>query len=283
MTPRVLFVGAGKGSWLMRGCQMAEALGARATTQPTSDDWAWADIVVLVKRAVDTWGEVARETGRPLVWDVLDYWQQPEQNATPVLAIAEQIAAVRRRYRIRTVIGATRQMAEVIGGVYIPHQCRLGLAPTPPRSEATTVAYDGQVKYLGPWKAAIEAACARLSVRFVVNPPSLSEADVLVAFRGGVWDGPLCRQWKSGVKYVNAIAAGRPILTEACAAHEELVPPGLTVDSPARLEPALAQLLTREQRALAYAHGLRRASQFTAAAIAGQYRDLCRTVLRRAA
>ena len=44
----VLMVGAGGGSWQMRGEQLGAAIGARVRLSPTTDDFTWADVVVLV-------------------------------------------------------------------------------------------------------------------------------------------------------------------------------------------------------------------------------------------
>lgn len=283
MTPRILFIGGGGGSWTMRGGQMAAALPARATTDPTPADYAWADVIVLVKRAIERWGAAARDTGKPIVWDVLDFWAQPQENETPIGTLAARVAELKRRYRVHTVIGATEAMAEAIGGVYLPHHCRLGLAPAPIVDRATVVAYDGSTRYLGAWKAALERTCPSLGLTFTTTPSDLRTVDILVAFRDGPWNGPACRAWKSGVKYVNAIAAGRPILTMPCAAYDEVRPPGLAIARIDQLASGLAHLATLEQRRLAYEHGLRRAAQFTVSAVAAQYRSILATTVARAA
>lgn len=282
--PKVLFVGCDKGAWQMRGRQMAQVLGARYTSKPQPSDWEWADVIVLVKRAVDRWGAEAMVTGKVLIWDVLDWWKQPEDNQTPVAVLRERVKTIQRRYRIRTVIGATQAMADAIGGVYIPHHCRIGLMPTPIRAEATTVAYDGSPRYLGSWAGVIEAACQRLGLRFVINPKDLSTADVLVAFRGEEWDGEVCRQWKSGVKYVNAIAAGRPVLTQDVSSFSEINPVGFAVAEPGEVFEAIRAMTgSRALRELAYDRGIARAPQFTREVIADQYRQVLASAVRRAA
>lgn len=220
----VLIVGHGNGSWIMRGQQIGAALGARVRSQPSEDDWRWADVAILVKHAGRQWAPQAHRFGVPIIWDVLDCWRQPDENVWSVEQGKAFIAALQALIRPVAMIAATQRMAQDIGGVYIPHQCRLGLRPTPPRERVQTVAYDGQKKYLGRWHDVIEAECQRRGWTFVINPPNLSEADILVAFRDGRWDGPLCRAWKSGVKYVNAICAGRPIVTQSTNACQELQP-----------------------------------------------------------
>jgi hypothetical protein len=283
MTSRILFVGGDKGAWQMRGKQIAEALGARYGTKHLQpDDWALADVVVLVKRAVEQHFEAAKRARRVLVWDVLDFWRQPMANDRTEADLVREVTQTARALGVQLLIGATRQMAQAIGGVYLPHHHRLGLTPTPPRPTVQVVGYEGSPRYLGAWRRQLEAACAARGLTFVVNPDDLAQVDVLVAFRDREWDGWACRHWKSGIKYVNAIAAGRPILTQPCAAVREIAPCGLPVEDPTDLGPALDRVSALEVRQAAYADGCRRARDFSIQTIAGQYRELLLEQLRRA-
>jgi len=280
---RVLFIGCDKGSWQMRGRQIAEALDARFTSKPVPSDWTSADVIVLVKRAAYVWRAEARATRVPLVWDVLDFWKQPSANQHTEQAYLREVFAISRELKVSRLIGATEAMAVAIGGVYLPHHCRIGLTPAPIRPRAETVAYDGSARYLGSWRVALERECTRHGLRFVVNPEEVGRADLLVAFRGEDWDGWVCRNWKSGVKYVNAIAAGRPIIAQACAAFDEIRPTGMTIEDPAQLGEAITAMTSVEVRQAAYEDGLRRGPAFTVDAIAARYQRLLRSVARRAA
>lgn len=235
----LLIVGSGKGSWIMRGQQLGAALGARVSSDPTPADFAWATIVVLVKRAGLLWAPTVHRYGLPLVWDALDFWKQPADNGfTETQARASlqaQIAAIRPTL----TIGATEAMAEACGGVCVPHHSWEGLAPTPAREVVSTVAYEGNAVYLGRWRVRLEQECARRGWEFVVNPPDLGAADIIVALRDGQWDGWACREWKSGVKVVNAIAAGRPLIRQDSAASRESHPSGTTIVDPTELSAAL--------------------------------------------
>lgn len=222
----------------MRGIQIGAALGARVSSQPTETDWRWADVAILVKKHAEAWAPQAHRFGVPIIWDVLDCWAQPTDNKWTIDNGKRYVAAVAKRIKPVAMIAATQRMAEDIGGVYIPHHCRIGLQPTPPRERVSIVAYDGSERYLGAWEPAIRNECARRGWSFVINPPDLSRADILVAFRDGPWDGPICRAWKSGVKHVNAICAGRPIVGQPCAANSELNPIGATLESQANLSQA---------------------------------------------
>ncbi len=223
-------MGNGKGSWQMRGVQLGAAIGARVTSYPTRDDWAWADVAVLVKRAALTFAPLAHAAGVPVVWDAVDFWKQPgDHNLGRVGAVdllQRQIAIIRPML----VIGATRAMADVCGGVYVPHHSWAGLTPTPARDQVSVVAYEGNPIYLELWSNRIAKACARRGWTFVLNPPDLRAVDLIVSFRHRVWDGFLPREWKSGVKVANAIAAGRPFIGQDSAARREMNPPGSRVE-----------------------------------------------------
>lgn len=281
--PNVLFVGVGQGSWQVRGLQVAKALGARATTRPTDGDWSWAHVVVLVKRAIDEWGGQALRSRARVVWDVLDFWQQPEENGASEAELLRQIREREQGYCVDEVIGATRQMAAAIGGVYVPHHSRPGLAPAPPRGHLDIVAYEGTSKYLGPWRGQLETACARLGLTFVVNPPDLRHADLIVSFRGGVWDGEICRRWKSGVKYVNALAAGRPTISLPHVAFGEIGGPGTQVFEPSALEDAIKAWMPLTARVEAHRRACELATAYSLPAVAEQYRSVIAETLGRAA
>lgn len=280
---RILVIGEGKGSWQIRGRQLGAAIGAVYTSTPTRADRSRADLVVLVKRAIETWGAIAAASGKQIVWDALDYWAQPQENALPMAAHIARALQLRDEAGVSLVICATQAMADDLGGVYLPHHSRPGLVATPVRKVAKVVAYEGTPKYLGSWRSALDTACATLGLTFVINPPNLADADLVVALRGERWDGEVCRRWKSGVKYVNAIAAGRPVITQPSAAWDEIQPPGRIVDHPAELETALRALVPADARHYCFAQAQVQAKRYTLAPVAKQYLDMLSTVARRAA
>jgi len=261
----VLIVGNGRGSWEMRGRQLGAQLGATVTSAPIADDWAEADVVVLVKRAAWAYAAHAHARGIPIVWDALDFWRQPAENGLTAVAARQILAAAIAQIRPALVIGATKAMAEAAGGEYLPHHGWAGLEPTEARIAVTRVGYDGSQQYLDHWRAALECACRDRGWTFCVNPPDLSTMDILVSLRGGAWDGWICRQWKSGVKVVNAMLAGRPVIAQHCAAMEELWPSGSTVETEAELAAALdfwadadrRRMVVESSRAIAEAYSLR--------------------------
>jgi len=270
----VLFVGAGRGSWAIRGQQLAAALGGRTTSRPTAEDVAWADVLVLVKYAIVTHAAWLRSVRKPLVWDVLDCWAQPTDHGLDRTALLHNLSVLRADVPLALRIGATQAMADDIGGVYLSHHSRLHLVPTPARPVCRVVGYDGNPVYLEGWQRPLEQACQRRGWTVVINPADLSTVDVLVALRGGRWDGWVCRQWKSGVKLVNAMAAGRPVLMQDTAATTELQPDGTVLASPDELDAALDHWADAERRDAVVTRAQARAAAFTVDAVAAQYRTL---------
>lgn len=282
-----------KGAFQMRGIQLGGAIGARVTVTPQPSDWAWAERVVLVKRAAVRWRAEARRVQVPVVWDVLDFWAQPEDNGLSPDEMIAKVKAIHQAAGVTTLIGATRAMAQDIGGIYLPHHCRLGLSPGPIRDRAEVVGYDGTPKYLGRWRPALERSCAALGLRFVINPPDIRYADVLVSFRDGRWDGWACRQWKSGVKQVNAIVAGRPMVCQTSAAWDDFRAVGGCFDNTDALTEMIRQSVLPEIRAEAYEYSQsgdperppvkNYAATHQLPAVARQYADILRRSVEKAA
>lgn len=277
----VLILGGGKKSWEIRGRQLGGAIGARVVKKPTDRDFRWADVVVLIKRAPESWAKSARRLRKPIVWDALDFWQQPEENA---LSEAEARRLLRARIAVlrpTLVIAATQAMAEASGGIYLPHHARPGLHPTPARRIVRTVGYEGIRKYLGRWGDTIHEECARRGWEFVVNPSDLSEMDLVVAFRSGEHDGWMCREWKSGVKVGNAIAAGRPIIGQSCAAMRELIPNGCVTEEYGGLLSSFDYWTDYAKRKAGVAQSIERMSEFSLPTIAARFKTILADVVAR--
>lgn len=278
----VLFIGTGKGSWQVRSKQVGAELGARVTAKPSGNDWQWADVVVLVKHAAERWGHEAKSSRAVVLWDVLDWWQQPEENQVSIAEMVAKVKAVRDRFGFDQVIGATQAMADDLGGIYIPHHGRTGLTATPVR-ELKVIAYEGTPKFLGKWSLAVANACLKLGLVFVIQyAHDLSQSDLVVAFRDGKWDGELCRRWKSGVKYSNAMTAGRPVLTQASAAFEEMQPPGTVLEDPADLVPAIREWQDIGRRQDAQTVAREKAAAYTIGSLGHRYRAILQSVARAA-
>src|SRR5262245_5426180 len=133
---KILIVGGGKGgSWQIRGEQLGAALGARVTSTPTSDDLAWADIVVLVKRAALQWAPAVRAHGLPLVWDALDFWAQPMEHSADEFRARAKFRSLLNVIKPTVTLGATEHMTQACDGVYLPHHSWPGLTPKLPRGD----------------------------------------------------------------------------------------------------------------------------------------------------
>ncbi len=272
----VLILGGGKGSFQMRGVQLGAAIGARVATAPNDTDLRWADVVVLIKKFGAMFASQVQQAGKPIVWDALDFWRQPDDNRLDEKQAIAKLHAQIKVIKPVLTIGATEAMAKACNGVYLPHHSWAGLVPTPAREKVQTVAYQGNAVYLGRWKAAIEKECARRGWTFVINPADLSRADILVSFRDGVWDGWICREWKSGVKLVNAIAAGRPIISQESAGLREVQPDGCTIERFDDIDAAFDFYAPYEPRVgVVEDHD---AATFTLEAIAAQYQQILTSV-----
>lgn len=272
----ILICGNGKGSWEMRGIQLGAALGARVTSAPTATDAAWCDVAVLVKKHAAGMAPLFHRCGKPIVWDALDFWSQPAQNGVTEAGALDLLKAQIATIRPTLVIGATQAMARAAAQFcradYLPHHSWAGLVPTPPRETVQTVAYQGNALYLGRWHGWLTDACQKRGWRFVVNPENLSDADIIVAFRDGPWDGWICREWKSGVKVSNAVAAYRPIIMQNCAAARETYGP-----SKAETREELARWFD-EWAPFEYRDDLLPGNPFTLDTVAARYRDILATV-----
>ena len=135
----ILMIGHGKGSLEVRGRQLGGALGARVVTVPSDDDVRWADVVVLIKRAGQAWATYVQGFKKPIVWDALDFWEQPQQNGLSEQESKALLHATIKRIRPALVIGATEAMAREAHGVYLPHHSREGLTPAPAREVVSVV------------------------------------------------------------------------------------------------------------------------------------------------
>lgn len=274
----ILVAGLGKGSWEMRGQQLGAALGARVTSMPTAADWKWAQVAILVKRAAFHLAPNARQAGVPIVWDALDFWSQPRENGLTERAANQLLGAAISEIQPAITIGATEAMAVACHGAYLPHHSWAGLEPQPARQAIKVVAYEGNRAYLGRWEETLSLACHARGWEFVINPTDIRTVDLFVAFRDGQWDGYICREWKSGVKLSNAIAAGRPVIGQASAALREMAPPHTIVESPMELDAALDAWTPEAARAAAVDVCRLKAPSLRLSSVAAQYLDVLQQV-----
>ena len=229
---RLLVTGIGRhGSWSIRGKQMGTALGATIRPIATSADIGTSDLVVVIKSACESLIDDLHRSRRPWVLDILDGYPQPESSFWDR---GQAVAWVRRRieqWQPTAVIWPTRRMqldCEVeLPSLVLPHHYRPGIARNPIRTRIGKIGYEGDVEYLDGWHGAVHDECRRRGWRFVVNPKSLADVDIVLALRGVARGGYVNRHWKSNVKLANAHGSGTPFIGQrecgyletACAAE----------------------------------------------------------------
>lgn len=271
----ILVTGRGtSGSWQIRGVQLGRALGA--DVMPMARDVARYDAVIVVKRAPGDLISRIHAARAHLVYDVVDAWPQPEGNRWDRAQCMSWLADQIKRLRPRAIVAATRQMAGDIAEICplpvlaIPHHARPGLKRTEIRERVQVVGYEGGVAYLGAWEKRLLRVCRARGIDLLLNPPSLNDADVVVALREA--DGYAARNWKSNVKLANAQTSGTPIICVPEAGYMETAARTfpLWVESEADLEEALDFLVPRETRQL-LADGLY-AARIELGAVARTYR-----------
>lgn len=280
--PNVCFFGVpAMGSWKVRAQQIASARPrwlATGTLEPA--DVLAHDVFVAVKRPFRTRLRLLRAMGRTTVYDIVDCWAQPADGVRyPDLpAIRGYFERFFADLPVDGVIFPNRQMYEDLGDLvpeptYIYHHFWPGMAPIAIRERALVVGYEGAPAYLGPWQAVIEAACRKLGLQFVVNPPDLRAIDIGFAARGGVHASTMARRYKSNVKLANFYGAGIPCLVEAAEHSYRETDDGEVrfFASEQELVDRLAELCDYTTRCRIHDSFLRTRERFTLEAIARQY------------
>ncbi len=224
MGMRVLVTGNGKsGSYKVRAEQLGIAIGATVSAQPASVKGF--DALVLVKRPQNPALHMALRDGVPVIYDIVDAWQQQLQDdcgrPRAMRWLEQQIAIVRPA----GIVAATEAMAsdvrEVFGGpvLALPHHARPGQAVNPVREQVATIGYEGAERYLGWWRPFLEDEAGRRGWTFRLNPPQLADLDIVVAVREDI--GYPTKHWKSNVKLANAQATGTPIVCNPERGYQE--------------------------------------------------------------
>jgi hypothetical protein len=208
---KILVTGKGgkSGSWQMRGEQLGAALGAdiKPMTGPTDHD-----VTVVVKRTPPE--VIAKLNGRKWAWDIVDAFPQPVAYRWDK---ADAVAWVRSKIKALSataIIWPNQRMRDDcdtgLPGLVLPHHHRIGIKANPIREKVSKVGYEGSPAYLGKWTDMVNEECKKRGCEFVVNPSSLSDLDIVVAFRDN--PGYVGRHWKSAIKLQNAHASGTPFV-----------------------------------------------------------------------
>jgi hypothetical protein len=273
---KILFTGSGtSGSYRIRAEQIGAALGARVKAMATVEDCRLADLIVVVKRVPDQVLHSIRRSGRPWVYDIVDAYPQPACSSwTPSIAKA-WLKEHLRILRPNMVIWPNEAMQADGGGggAMIYHHHRPGIKVNAIRDFVQVVGYEGARAYLGSWVPAIQAECQRRGARFVINPASLADVDVVLALRAEVWNGYPQRRWKSNVKLANAHGSGTPFIgAPECGYRETESGAELWAEAPSQVGEALDRLASQDVRRGVRAQFLKAA--FSLEHAAERYRDV---------
>jgi len=217
----ILFTGKGtSGSWQCRGVQLGGLLG---TVKPlsTPTDCTAADVIVVVKRINHHFIDAVKASGKPWIWDLVDFYPQPECGEWSCAQAVHWARQRIRKARPHGIVYPNAKMASDVGivGDVIYHHARP--APLNPiREQVKTVGYEGCPKFLGRWRGWLHAECAARGWQFVEGAP-LHQVDIVVALRDGAHNGYVQRMWKSNVKLANAHGTGTPFVGMAEAGYTE--------------------------------------------------------------
>jgi len=247
-----LMTGTGaSGSWKIRGEQLGREIGAKV--QPKALDVGGYHFAIVVKRPPLDLLERLQKAEVPIVWDVVDAWPQPLGNSWGRSECMAWFRQSIQRIKPVAIVAATHAMAEdcaefKVPVIALPHHGRPGLARNTIRKEVRCIGYEGGEQYLGRWSQSLTAECSRRGWKFVVNPESISDLDIVVALRD--WSGYAPRHWKSNVKLANAQASGTPFIGSSEAGYLEMAIQGRErfANTPYEVSVALDQLTPYEER-----------------------------------
>lgn len=261
----ILFTGKGtSGSWKIRGEQLGRACGGVVKPRATLDDCKKADLIVLVKRPSKGLMDVIKQSGTPWVWDVVDFYPQPQCSDWVRSKAINWVKGQLARHRPDGVVWPNHRMMDDCGksfkGAVVYHHHRPGLALNPIRETVKTVGYEGCEKYLGHWSGLILSECRERGWEFVINQGSVADFDICVAFRDSQFNGYAQYHWKSNVKLANCHGAGTPFIGPGESGYWETATGGEVFIEGNALKQALDALESHERR-------LRIREQFISAAI----------------
>lgn len=252
---KILVTGrGGAASWIVRGEQIGNAMGARVKANATLADCKAADVILLVKRPTDDLIRNISDSGRPWVYDIVDAFPQKQcgdwsANQSKIwlrdwinLLNPQQVIFPNARMRM----DSPRQ-----DGAVIYHHAMPGQPINPIRREFKVVGFQGHPRYLGDWLPLITQICSRHNWDFLINPPHLADLDAVLAVRAHPWNSYAAHNWKSNIKLANAHATGTPFFGPAeCGYLETATGWEYFNNSPQVLENTLLELTDQARRQL---------------------------------
>ena len=175
------------------------------------------DLFCIIKLADPEFFNYIKKRGKKVVYDILDCWAQPKHDiALNSLNRTRQFFIDRLgEIKLDGVIFSNKLMHEdfsylVSNSTYIYHHYWPILKPIQIREIATTVAYVGDVRFLGNWQHILRRMCESLGMKFIALPGYTDNIDICVAVRGEPYNSIVAQRYKSNVKLANCYGAGIP-------------------------------------------------------------------------
>lgn len=221
---KVLFTGKTQaGAWQIRGLQMAACrTNWHAANKISSANIETFDLICVVKRPVRAVVEQIAASDRPVVYDIVDSWAQPDDNVryTDPASAKAHFARKWEGLPFNSFIFPNHTMQRHLSSLtphstFIYHHYRPGILENPIRPEVKIIAYEGNEAYLGQWRGYMESYCEKRGMSFVLNPENWANVDIGFAARGGIHDCFLANQYKSNVKLANFYGSGTPCVVSA--------------------------------------------------------------------
>lgn len=251
----------GAGSWSVRGEQLGAAMGATVKPMATTQELKAHDVAIVVKRVPDDLLASLRASGIRWFYDIVDAYPQP---ACSIWTRTQCLQWLHHHLKTLNppggVIWPNKKMRDDSGlerGAVVYHHHRPGIKRHTVKPKITQIGYEGSAKYVEAWLRPIELECATRGIRFMLNPQHVADLDVIIAMRGGIWDGYAQRNWKSNVKLANAHGSGTPFIGASENGYQETSSGAeYWADTPRELTRALDWLETEEARRSVHAHFL---------------------------
>ncbi len=272
---RLLFTGKTEsGTFIMRGQQIAAQHPSwRAALGITANELHGFDAVVVVKEVLPDVLATIKLYGIPLIYDAVDFWEQPKglfrrRSAAQQLTRADDARAYFRPFfqqlNPNLTICVTQEMSKVLADlvshtevIYHHSDPRLPIAEAyrqVSRSESEKrVLYFGKRRFLKEWGRTARRACAANGAELVAQNVTKrtfghpAAADAMLAVRGGRDGCWLSRSWKSNVKAATAARLGLPLVAWPEASYLETAPNALWFTNESELVDAIRVALAAER------------------------------------
>jgi len=200
---RIVITGNGKsGSWKIRGEQLGRAIGADVIPNIMARDLNNYDVCICVKKPTSATINFSNS-----VFDMVDCWPQPFHRGDHLQYVKERMQG------FKYTIAATQKMQDDVSATWnLRHHFRPNIQENQIRKDVKIIGYEGAEHYITEWMPFIRRECKERGWRFEINPTNLADCDVVLGLRGNEWRNYASDNWKSGVKFSNAIGSLTPFI-----------------------------------------------------------------------